>query len=222
MSIFHAEKQKEAIIFIDGQNLFKAVEECFGYTYPNYDVEALSQLVCFRNDWTLKRVHFYTGIPSIKEDSSWNNFWANKLASMGQRGIKVFKRELRYRENTIECPNGAEFIFEEKKVQCPHSGKFKFRIPKEKGIDIRLAIDVLRSVLNNESDVIIIFSQDQDLTEVVMEIKKIAASQKRWLTIISAFPVATHSTNNRGINDTDWFKLHKVDYDSCIDPRDYR
>jgi len=29
---------KKAILFIDGQNLFYAAKEAFGYTYPNYDV----------------------------------------------------------------------------------------------------------------------------------------------------------------------------------------
>lgn len=32
---------KRTVIFIDGQNLFRAAREAFGYTYPNYDVLAL-------------------------------------------------------------------------------------------------------------------------------------------------------------------------------------
>jgi len=34
---------KRAVTFADGQNLFYAVREAFGYTYPNYDVLALSR-----------------------------------------------------------------------------------------------------------------------------------------------------------------------------------
>lgn len=37
---------KRAITFVDGQNLFHAVRESFGYTYPNYDVLALSSAIC--------------------------------------------------------------------------------------------------------------------------------------------------------------------------------
>ncbi len=33
---------KRAVAFIDGQNLFHAAREAFGYTYPNYDVMALA------------------------------------------------------------------------------------------------------------------------------------------------------------------------------------
>ena len=33
---------KRAIVFIDGQNLFHAVKEAFGYRWPNYDVGKLA------------------------------------------------------------------------------------------------------------------------------------------------------------------------------------
>ena len=199
-----------------------AAKECFGYTYPNYEVETLSQLVCFRKNFILKKINFYTGVPPIRENRFWSKFWENKLASMGQKGITVFKRELRYRNEKVACPHGDEFIYQGQEVKCPHDGEFNFRVAKEKGVDIRIAIDVLRSVLNKESDAILIFSQDQDLSEVVSEIKKIAASQERKIEIVSAFPVASHSSNNRGVNGTDWFRINKVDYDSCLDSRDYR
>ena len=37
---------KRAIVFIDGQNLFHAAREAFGYTYPNYNVRSLAERVC--------------------------------------------------------------------------------------------------------------------------------------------------------------------------------
>jgi hypothetical protein len=54
---------KRAVVFIDGQNLFHAVRESFGYTYPNYDVFALADTVCKAKGWTLAEARFYTGIP---------------------------------------------------------------------------------------------------------------------------------------------------------------
>ncbi len=42
---------KRTIAFVDGQNLFHAVREAFGYTYPNYDVRALAQGVCQAHGW---------------------------------------------------------------------------------------------------------------------------------------------------------------------------
>ncbi len=78
---------KRAIVFVDGQNLFHAAKEAFGYTHPNYDVRCL-----------LKEIRFYTGVPDVSANPRWNYFWTAKLASMGKQGIKVFSRPLRYRE----------------------------------------------------------------------------------------------------------------------------
>lgn len=48
--------------FVDGQNLYHAVREAFGYTYPNYDVRALAEAVCRPKGWALAQVRFYTGV----------------------------------------------------------------------------------------------------------------------------------------------------------------
>jgi len=92
---------------------------------------------------------------------------------------------------------------------------------KEKGIDVRIAIDIIRMAHRNQYDIAIVFSQDQDLSEAASEIRTIANEQRRWIKISCAFPCADH-TDNRGINSTDWIRITKTAYDQCIDPRDYR
>ncbi len=52
---------KRVVAFVDGQNLFHAVREAFGYTYPNYDVLGLCGSICKRRDWKLTQARFYTG-----------------------------------------------------------------------------------------------------------------------------------------------------------------
>jgi len=39
-------QDKRAVVFIDGQNLFHAAREAFGYTYPNYDILPLARRIC--------------------------------------------------------------------------------------------------------------------------------------------------------------------------------
>ena len=95
-------------------------------------------------------------------------------------------------------------------------------VGQEKGIDVRLALDIVAAAYQGEADVLLVFSQDQDLSEVAMEIRQIARQQKRWIKMASAFPVSAASTNRRGINGTDWIKMDRVLYDSCLDRRDYR
>ena len=68
----------------------------------------------------------------------------------------------------------------------------------------------------------LVFSQDQDLSEVADEIRTIAKREQRWIKMASAFPISPTSRNRRGINGTDWIKMDRALYDSCIDPIDYR
>jgi hypothetical protein len=42
---------KRAIAFVDGQNLFHAAQEAFGYDYPNYHPLALADRLCAERGW---------------------------------------------------------------------------------------------------------------------------------------------------------------------------
>lgn len=199
--------RKRAHVFIDGQNLYHCAKEAFNYTYPNYDVLALSKLVCEQNKWDLSKVCFYTGVPKANDDVFWNSYWAKKLSGMGRRGIKIFTRSLRYQEKIIKLGDGTSLTV---------------TLGQEKGIDVRIALDIIRGALDNRFDVALVFSQDQDLSEVADEIKIIAVQQKRWILMASAFPVSPSTVNTRGIDKTDWIKIDRAMYDTCLDPIDYR
>lgn len=200
-------KKKRAVVFFDGQCLFMAIKEAFGYIYPNYNVKALAEKICLMKGWALTQVRFYTGIPDAQDDPFWNRFWINKLTYMGQIGINIFSRTLRYHNRSVKLPNGKT---------C------SFLIGQEKGIDVRIALDVIRLAHQNIYDIALVFSQDQDLSEVADELRIIAAEQKRWINISSAFPVSPTYKNNRGINKTDWIRIDRIIYDSYLDPKDYR
>lgn len=93
---------------------------------------------------------------------------------------------------------------------------------REKGVDVRLALDVVRLAHGQEYDIALIFSQDQDLSEVADEIRVVAQEQGRWIKAASAFPVSPVVPKPRGINRTDWIKIDRATYDACLDTRDYR
>jgi len=198
---------KRTVAFIDGQNLFYAAKHAFGYVYPNYDPLALAKVVCKAKGWDLRETCFYTGLPSPKDDPFWNQFWADKLAVMGTRGVKTFTRHLKYRNQT---------------VRLPRNRMTTVLVGQEKGIDVRIALDVVRMALDNLYDVALIFSQDQDLSEVADEVKRISVMQDRWVKVACAFPVSPTYENTRGINGTDWIEIDRGFYDVCIDPADHR
>ena len=87
---------------------------------------------------------------------------------------------------------------------------------------MRIALDVIRMAHRREYDVAAILSQDQDLSEVAVEIRAIAREQDRWIKIASAFPWSATSRNRRGIDMTDWIRIDRALYETCLDRRDYR
>lgn len=193
--------------FVDGQNLFHAVKHSFGYTFPNYDATRLCESICRQQGWRLEKVLFYTGIPDVADNPFWHTFWKGKLGYMGKKGIHIFSRPLRYRIETLKCPHGHP---------C---SRF---VGREKGVDVRLALDVVRFARARAYDVALLLTQDQDPTEAVEEVKVIAREQQRWIKVACAFPSSPVSPNRRGVDKTDWIRIDRVTYDTCIDPRDYR
>jgi uncharacterized LabA/DUF88 family protein len=198
---------KRAAVFVDGQNLFHGAREAFGYRYPNYDILKLAQHICQSQNWNLVQTRFYTGVPDPTDDAQKSAFWSAKLAAMGRQGIVVYSRALRYRNKTVRLPNGSTQTF-------LHG--------EEKGIDVRIAIDVIGMAVRNEYDVAVVFSQDQDLSEVADEIRIVARQQGRWIKIACPYPMSPTRINRRGINGSDWIQIDRKTYDSCLDPKDHR
>src|SRR5579871_3490496 len=154
---------KRTVAFFDGQNLFHAAKSAFGYTYPNYDPAKLAEAVCKIQGWRLEQSRFYTGFPKAEDSELWNSFWNRKSLNMRRPGIHVYSRPLRYRYKT--GPAGSSLL-----------------VAEEKGIDVRIALDVLSCVIRNECDVALIFSH-QDLSEVADEIRALADRESRWLKV---------------------------------------
>jgi len=126
---------------------------------------------------------------------------------MGREGVVTFQRALRYRKQTVALSDGRE--------QAVFVGQ-------EKGVDIRIALDIVRLAHRRAYDVALLFSQDQDLSEAADELRTVAREQERWLKIASAFPWSPTSRKRRGIDKTDWIPIDRATYDGCLDARDYR
>ena len=84
------------------------------------------------------------------------------------------------------------------------------------------SVDKFFDAVDNAYDVALIFSQDQDLSELAHEIRRIARRDQRWIKLVSAFPASPVYRNRRGINGTDWVPIDRATYDRCLDQRDYR
>ena len=193
--------------FVDGQNLYRHAKEAFGHHHPNYDVIKLHQAICEQNGWRPTLVRFYTGIPSAEESPMWAGYWSARILAMKRAGILVTTRPIRYHKKEIEQVDGTV-----KTITVPH----------EKGIDVRLALDVISCTIEKQFDVAVIYSQDQDLGELPQEVFAIAKQQGRNAAVACAFPSGPNASSNRGIDRTQWIRIDQALYDACLDRRDYR
>jgi uncharacterized LabA/DUF88 family protein len=195
--------------FVDGYNLFKSVKACFQYPKPNYDIKKLVEAVLrMAPNRQLVSAHFYIGIPTHIDDAQSNRWWTRKLAAMGRSGVRVETRNLKRRELRIHLEGLV---------------KLDKTVPRliEKGIDLKIGLDMVRLARNSTYDVGILFSRDGDLVEAVAEVQSIAAEQKRTVILECAYPVAP-GVDARPIHRTTPREITKAIYDQCIDPTDYR
>jgi hypothetical protein len=175
--------KKYAMAFFDGQNLFQHAKEAFGHHHPNYDPKKLHHAVCEALGLTPNLTRFYTGVPSESESKMWSGYWSNRVLAMKRAGILETTRKLRYHKEIIERSDGTSQVIS---------------TPQEKGIDVRIALDLVACARRKEFQV------------------------ERSIEIVCAFPDSPSASYRRGVERTTWFKMDQAFYDACIDHRDYR
>jgi len=93
---------------------------------------------------------------------------------------------------------------------------------QEKGVDVSLALDLVRATYQRQYEAAIIVSQDWDFGPAVRLAKEIAKAQGRRLMFESCFPLGPGSHSRRGVPGTSWIPIDQTTYDGCRDSRDYR
>lgn len=59
-------------------------------------------------------------------------------------------------------------------ITLPNGATHSILVGEEKGVDVRIALDIVRMAHRGDYDVALVFSQDQDLSEVAEEVRAIA------------------------------------------------
>lgn len=192
------------IVLIDGQNLFPMARRAWAsgyagesslYAWPSYDVANLANALVSRiPGLVLSEIRFYTGVPDPKVGPD-QRFW---------HGFWTYKLR--------SMQNDGVYVY---RGRVSSGGQ-------EKGVDVSLALDLVKAAYAQLYDAAIIVSQDWDFGPAVRLAREIAQAQNRPLTIESAYPVGPGSSSRRGIPGTTWIPISQATYDSCIDPADYR
>ena len=120
--------------------------------------------------------------------------------------MEVANRPVRYRPCDVEVPDGS--------AETGH-------VPREKGFDLRLGLDVARLACSGRLDVAVIFSQDQDLAEVVRGIRGIVRGVGGRIKVGSGFPAGPAATAKRGMDGAEWIRMERPFHDACLDERDH-
>ena len=198
----------ETHVFIDGQNFYLSGRTEFGLKYPDFDVAKIADMIAGKiGAERADHVNFYSGMPVARFSPRWFEFWTNKIEAMEETGINTFTRPLRYTYETDEqAPNGVKILS-----------------TREKGIDLRLALDVMAAARRTNCEKIVIASRDQDFREVVEKIEEMCAFERRDIELWSAYPDGGQGPAHiRGIDGMQNLPISFGDYRTCRDATDYR
>ena len=182
---------QRVIAFFDGQNIRYRSREAFPGASDDYNPHKLADLIAARQGWQLVETRYYSGIPDHTIDPHRAKISRRRLRRIAFGGCVLITRTFRYNADGTG---------------------------REKGIDIRIALDLLRLGLQRQMDVALIFSQDQDFAEVADEIRAMNIRHGHFVRMASAFPSDPAYTNRRGIDRTDWHPFTRQDWDSCLYP----
>lgn len=186
-----------AAIFIDSNNLFHAMNDAFGE--GRHNIVTLAHLVCAKRGWTPGQINYYCGLPKKDHDPKGFIAATRRVDYLRRHGVNVVTRDLIYRTKKVVGPAGEQTIVTN---------------VSEKGIDVRIALDVVRSAYENTADAIIIFSQDQDLSEVALDVDRICKMKGKFVDVCSAYPVGSNYANKRGLRGSSWIRIDREMYEA--------
>src|SRR5262249_39621478 len=147
------------------------------------------------------------------DDPVWSHFWSAKFLALGRAGVWTYSHPIRprtrctrlYRGVTIHPPSGAAHpagtrLFLGDGSELPEGTELRGRVADDRTrVLVRITVDILRLALGGEYDVILVLSQDQDLSEAASEARAVARERGRRVRLASAFPCGARGGPCRGI-----------------------
>ena len=208
--------KKKAIVFVDANNWYHNVKLLFKPS--EISITKISNLICKNLKLDLKEIRWYASIPDIADGEKTYFNHMQFLSELKKEGIKIITRKLQRLSakeilkkkkeiiNSLDLCNDCKPIVEASFLDLADIKK------KEKGIDVWIAIDMIKkSIINKECDICILISADTDFVPAVNLIKQ------EGKEVLSAFVPFGYSSELR--NSTAYFIIRKETLTKCF--RDY-
>lgn len=170
------------LVFVDGQNLYKRCKDLFDH--PLCHPHLLAQHLTGPRKYVGCR--FYTGRPDPNDEPHKARNLDRRLDGMRKSGVTVVTRPLRYHWDwgpTERLPRPGPNAGPQQATLEP------WQRPREKGIDLVLALDVVEFVLSNVCDVAVVVSLDRDLFEIPQALNNLKRLIQRPFRVEAAVPV---------------------------------
>lgn len=193
---------ERVVVFLDYQNVYRRAREAFGLeAHPHWEGQVhpfavgheLAQRTEVGRERELTEVRCYRGLPNARRDPQGNSACNRQLEFWDSLPkVKGVKRPLQY----------------------PPSGST--RPPREKGIDVLLAVDLVMGAVNDVYDCAVVFSADTDLIPALNSVVELKSPK--------SVEVAAWQGSSRisAENAKTWCHyLRETDYDRVVDRHDY-
>ena len=168
---------KKAILFVDANNWYHNVK---GWFRPGeLDITKISDLISEEKGLEIKEIRWYTSMPSIDDNPL---VYKNQRAFLGyleKQGVKIITRKLQ-RLSTKELKKKRQDLLESWDLCdiCKPIVEGSFldiadNHQKEKGIDVWIAIDMVKEAINENLDCAVLISGDADFVPALNLVKEV-------------------------------------------------
>lgn len=164
---------EKVCIFIDSSNFYHLVLRKLGLKEINFDFEKFSKFLAGEREIVKEGKHFY--VATVREKFGRHE---NKVAMSNQTALfstlinagdwKIETSKLRTRKEKIKIDDRVEDFQKLLKLGIK---EIVYERSREKGIDVKLAIDLIMEAIDGKYDTAILVSSDTDLVPAVNSVK---------------------------------------------------
>jgi len=205
---FHHMAERISILF-DGANFYHLALKPLGIDEIAFDYEAFAlHLACGRTvSETGKR--FYVGTVREKEGDPYTkramSLQTKLFTSLSRSGWEIRTSKLRIRTETIRVDDRMKDF---QKIRSIGIAEIEYERTREKGIDVKLAIDLMAGAVDDKYDTAIIVSSDSDLTPAMDWVQKRKGKNVEYIgfSVKGAKPAVSminYSTSQRIFSESD-------------------